>query len=154
MRQPFNILVFPFFIEKDKSVKYALFKRCDVDVWQGIAGGVENNEKMIEAAIRESFEEARIPNDSEFISLDSTSSIPATVFNCHLSWGEDVYVVKEVSFGVRLNKKELEISAEHKSYKWVSYEDAIELLKWDSNKVALWELNQRLLNGRVLDKKF
>lgn len=152
MRQPFNVLVFPFFIEKDNSVKYALFKRRDGEFWQGIAGGVEDDEKMLETAIRESFEEARIPNDCEFVSLDSTSSIPATVFDCHLAWGPDVYVVKEVSFGVKVHNKEIKISSEHTNYDWFSYKEAIELLRWDSNKVALWELNQRLLNDIILGK--
>lgn len=30
--------------------------------------------------------------------------------------------------------------------KWCSYDDANKLLEWDSNRVALWELNQRLKN--------
>lgn len=148
MRQPFNILVFPFLANKNNIIKYALFRRRDGEFWQGIAGGVEDNEKMLEAAIRESFEEARIPNDSEFIRLDSVASIPATVFDCHELWQSDVYIVKEISFGVRLNKKEIIISEEHTTYQWFSYEDAMKILKWDSNKVALWELNQRLTNRK------
>ena len=33
---------------------------------------------------------------------------------------------------------------EHSEIKWASYEEAKELLKFDSNKNALWELNERL----------
>lgn len=32
---------------------------------------------------------------------------------------------------------------------WLSYEDAIARLKWDSNKNALWELNWKLLNNKT-----
>ncbi|RAN74917.1 NUDIX pyrophosphatase, partial [Bacillus sp. SRB_28] len=33
----------------------------------------------------------------------------------------------------------------HSEYKWVTYEEAREILKWDSNRVAIWELHQRLI---------
>jgi dATP pyrophosphohydrolase len=147
MRQPFNILVFPFYFENN-NIKYALFKRKDGAYWQAIAGGVEDDESVLEAAIRESYEEAMIKNDYGFISLDSISSVPATVFKDHLSWGADIYIVKENAFGVRVTDKNLIISEEHISFGWFTYEESIELLKWDSNKVALWELDQRLLNSR------
>ncbi|MGH4123873.1 MAG: NUDIX hydrolase [Clostridium sp.] len=143
MRQPFNILVFPYYIESN-VIKYAIFKRRDGDYWQSISGGVEDGESILEAAMRESYEEALIKSECEFIRLDSISSVPATVFKDHLSWGADVYVVKENAFGVRVKDKNLIISEEHISFGWFTYEQAIELLKWDSNKVALWELNQRL----------
>ncbi|MBZ9687433.1 NUDIX pyrophosphatase [Clostridium estertheticum] len=149
MRQPFNILVFPFYSDSNNNIKYAIFKRSDGDFWQGIAGGVEDEEGMLEAAKRESYEEARIKSDCEFINLDSIASVPATVFDCHLSWGPNVYVVKETSFGVRVNEKNLVISEEHTSFEWFTYEEAIQLLKWDSNKISLWELNQRLLKPKV-----
>jgi dATP pyrophosphohydrolase len=148
MRQPFNILVFPFYFENN-NIKYALFKRQDGDYWQAISGGVEDNESTLEAAIRESYEEAMIKNDCDYICLDSISSVPATVFKDHLSWGSDIYVVKESAFGVIVKDQNLIISEEHKSFGWFTYEDSIELLKWDSNKVALWELNQRLINNRL-----
>lgn len=146
MRQPFNVLVFPYHYDNKNKIQYAIFKRRDGDFWQGIAGGVEDEEGMLEAAKRESYEEARIEKHCEFIYLDSIASVPATVFGCHLSWGPNVYIVKETSFGVRVNDKNLIISEEHTSFEWVTYEEANQLLKFDSNKVALWELNQRLLS--------
>ena len=129
MRQPFNILVFPFYSDSNNKIKYAIFKRSDGDFWQGIAGGVEDEEGMLEAAKRESYEEAGIKSDCEFINLDSIASVPSTIFDCHLSWGPNVYVVKETSFGVRVNEKNLVISDEHTSFEWFTYEEAIQLLK-------------------------
>lgn len=38
-------------------------------------------------------------------------------------------------------------TGENKLYKWVSFDEAYEKLKFDSNKTALWELNQRLLKS-------
>lgn len=149
MRKPFNVLVFPFYIDNNNEIKYALFKRYDGGYWQGISGGVEDDENMIEAAKRECYEETKINNNCEFIELDASASVPSKVFNCNSSWGSNVYVVKEVSFGVRVKEKELEISEEHSSFGWFTYEEANQLLKWDSNKVALWELNQRLLDNVI-----
>ena len=37
------------------------------------------------------------------------------------------------------------LSDEHTEFTWGSYELALEMLKWDSNRNALWELNFRLL---------
>lgn len=33
---------------------------------------------------------------------------------------------------------------EKREFKWCTYDEAIKLLEWDSNKTALWELNERL----------
>lgn len=35
--------------------------------------------------------------------------------------------------------------SEHAAYHWATYVEAIDMLHWDSNKTALWELNHRLL---------
>jgi dihydroneopterin triphosphate diphosphatase len=53
-------------------------------------------------------------------------------------------VIKEFSFGIEVSEKELLLSREHAAYKWVSYEEAMNELKWDSNHTALWELHKRL----------
>jgi len=36
------------------------------------------------------------------------------------------------------------MSAEHMDYKWADYNTARGMLRWDSNKNALWELNHRV----------
>ena len=60
---------------------------------------------------------------------------------------ECIYIVKEYSFGVCADDTEIIISDEHKIFKWVDYSEATKLLKWDSNKNALWELNERLIKN-------
>lgn len=59
-------------------------------------------------------------------------------------WGEDFFEIKEYSYGVEVFTRDLNLSNEHTTYKWISFEEASSYLKWDSNKTALWELNQRL----------
>ena len=142
-RAPYQVLVLPYTITSDSLILYALFKRADADYWQGIAGGGEDSESPLEAARREAFEEAGIGMDKEFIKLDFLAYIPVVGVSGFL-WGEDVLVIPEHCFGVRVEHERLTLSLEHSDYKWVDYDSAREMLHWDSNKNALWELNHRL----------
>jgi dATP pyrophosphohydrolase len=111
-------------------------------IWQGISGGVEGEETLLETAKRECYEEARINKNNQFIQLDSISSIPRYWFN--YKWDENIFVVKEHSFGVRVDNLNLKISSEHTEFKWVEYSEAKNMLRSDGNKTALWELHERL----------
>jgi dATP pyrophosphohydrolase len=143
-RAPFQVLVLPFHHNQGGQLEYAIFRRNGEGYWQFIAGGGENSEKPIEAARREAFEEAGIVPDSKYITLDSRNTVPVTGVTGEFTWGKDVYVIPEYTFGVKLDSKFILISGEHTEYRWVSYEDAMIILQWDSNKNALWELNARI----------
>lgn len=149
MRAPYQVLVLPFRI-RERRVEYAIFKRADHNYWQGIAGGGEVGETPVEAVRRESFEEAGLGSESRLIPLDSVSSIPVEHVVGHYLWGEDIYVIPEYSFGLEVLHDELTLSSEHSTYKWLDYVEAMTKLKWDSNKTALWELNERINNWNKL----
>ena len=143
MRRPIQVLVLPYKYAS-KDVKFLIFKRSDLNVWQGIAGGVEDGESIYQAAKREANEEAGIPITNKFIKLDSKSTIPVNFIHGDFYWGKDVYNAIEYCFGVCINDQNIDLSDEHIEYRWVSYEEAFKLFKWDSNKNALWELNERI----------
>lgn len=149
MRSPYQILTFPFY-RQNNEIFYALFKRSELEVWQGIAGGGEEGETPIETAARESQEEAGISPKSKIYQLSSVASIPV-IYISGFIWGEDTLVIPEFSFGIEMLSKTLSISHEHSSYEWFTFNKAMEKLKWDSNKTALWELNHRIENNK-LDK--
>jgi dATP pyrophosphohydrolase len=138
-RAPFQVLVFPYRWLND-AVEYAVFKRSDDGNWQAIAGGGEDQESPLDAARREAFEEGQVPTSSPFIILKSVATKPVVVV-CGFLWGDDVLVIPEHSFGVDVTGHELTLSSEHSELRWVAYEGAVSLLKWDSNKNALWELD-------------
>ncbi len=144
-RAPFQVLVFPYRILSEKEILYAIFKRDESTggYWQGIAGGGEKGENYLQAAQREAKEEAGIDPDSEFVTLESRTMIPAKDV-CGLIWGDDVTEIPEYCFGVRVNSDELTLSGEHSEYRWVDYTHAMKLLHWDSNKRALLELDNKL----------
>ena len=143
MRAPYQVLVFPYY-KGDRGIEYAIFRRSDASWWQAISGGGEEGETIIESAKREAWEEGGISKDSLYIRLDTINSIPAEEFANSINWSSDIYVIPENCYGVEILDKELILSYEHTEYKWMSYDEAILHLKWDGNKVALWELNKRL----------
>ncbi|MBT3231321.1 MAG: NUDIX pyrophosphatase [Calditrichaeota bacterium] len=146
-RAPLQILAIPFHRKQDDSLEYAIFKRSIGEFWQFISGGGEDDEKPIETARREGFEEAQIPPESNYSYLDTLNTIPVVGITGKFTWGEDVFVVPEHTFSVEIHDPNLTISDEHTEYRWVDYDTAVKMLKWDSNRNALWELRERLRRG-------
>ena len=136
-RAQFQVLIIPYRIASGGQPEYAI-------AWQFFSGGGEENEAPIQAARREANEEGGIPVDLEFVQLDSIASIPATNFAAHKEWGQGVYVIPEYSFCVDVGARDLFASREHEEILWRPYEEARQLLSWDSNRIALWEVNQRI----------
>jgi len=142
-RSKYQILVIPYFRCKTEYL-FCVFQRSDNLSWQWIAGGGENSETPIEAARRESNEEAGISTKSSFLKLQTISSIPACHFKASKSWGKSTFVIPEYSFAVKLKSTKIRTSSEHFKFKWLKYNNAMKALQYDSNKTALWELNCRL----------
>jgi dATP pyrophosphohydrolase len=142
-RAPFQVLVFPYYKSDLGTVEYALFRRSDNSCWQGVAGGGQHDETPAAAAKREAWEEARVPENSPYLQLDTVLPIPVTEFKNRHLWGESTYVIPEYCFGVLLDSKSIGISDEHTDYRWCSYEEASQLMRYDGDKVALWELDRK-----------
>jgi dATP pyrophosphohydrolase len=53
-------------------------------------------------------------------------------------------MVPQYCFGVLPKEKKIVLSPEHTDHKWLIYEDAYRLMKYEGNKIALWELDERL----------
>lgn len=140
MRRPKQVLVF-LYKKVNNDYLYCIFLRKS-GIWQGISGGVEDDEALIDTVKREVFEETGIVV-SNIMELSSISSIPVADIVGDFKFGSDVYVVPEYSFGVECCGN-IVLSSEHNDYKWMSYDEAINCLEYDSNKTALWELNERL----------
>lgn len=146
-RLPLQVLVLPFRHRIGGQIEFAIFRRRDFAdaCWQGVAGGVEHGESAEQAARREMTEEASIPIGGSLVPLDAMATIPVTQFSDRNSWEPNVYVVTERAFGARVEDAQtIVLSGEHSEYRWVPYEEAVRLLRWDSNRTALWELNERL----------
>ena len=53
-------------------------------------------------------------------------------------------MIPQYCFGVSTSRFDINISREHSAYGWFDFKIAHSILKFDGNKTALWELNQRL----------
>jgi len=145
MRAPFQILAVPYRFIKGELC-FCVFRRADFDVWQFIAGGGEDNEKTIQAALREIKEETGVTAE-KLTELKSVAFVPAEVVakNLRAHWDKNIFVIPEYSFAFECNADPT-ISREHCEYQWLPYDVARKLLKWDSNKVAMYEIMCRLRN--------
>jgi dATP pyrophosphohydrolase len=147
MRAPFQVLVLPYRRVDDSRFEFAIFRRSDLDFWQGIAGGGEDEETSVEAARREAREEAGLAEQLPLVALDSIASVPVSAFRNAEHWPQDRFVIPEYAFGVDASGQTLLLSHEHTDLRWLPAEQAQRLLHFDSNRVALGELQQRLGGG-------
>lgn len=154
MRKPHQILAFPF-IKENNEYLYGIFCRNNKkEIWQGIAGGVEDYDNTYkDACIREANEEAGLTDFSNVIELESICTIPVPNVTKEFLWGEDILLIYEHCFGIECKSKNIKLSNEHVKMEWLNYEEAIKKLKWDSNKNALWELNYKLNNQKTYSQK-
>ena len=149
MRLPKQVLIIPYRIVNEK-IEYCIFRRKDRAIWQWISGGVEDFDKdEISAAKREVYEETGIGSNVNITELEGYTKIPVVNIAKEFRWGNQVYYAEEFSFAVNISDQSIKLSEEHSEYKWVSYEEAKSLLKYDSNKSALWELNEKIKRGLI-----
>lgn len=119
----------------DGELQFLLLKRQPNrgGFWQPVTGGVEAGEDLKEAALREMFEETAIDHhikvyeDLHYFEFES---------NGGFGW------MKEYVFGVQIaSDAEAVISDEHSEMKWCTLNQALELLKYESNKVGFKKLS-------------
>lgn len=146
MRAPFQVLVIPF-RRTPAGTEYAVLKRADLGWWQFVSGGGEDDETPLGAAERETEEELGIRARDRLLRLDSMATVPGNAFAASAAWGADVYVIPEYCFAIDVGREQTSISPEHTELRWAGYDEARELLRWDGNRNALWEVRERLKRG-------
>ena len=145
-RAPFQVLII-LYQRNSEMIRYCVFERTQPkNQIQFVAGGGEDEELPIEAAVRELQEETGVTR-AAFLPLKSLCYIPTSIFSPEQRkiWGRELYVIPEYSFGAEVEATaDISLSNEHVGFKWVTYEDAHVALKWDSNRTALYELDSIL----------
>jgi dATP pyrophosphohydrolase len=143
-RAPFQVLVFPYREMGEGDFEYAILRRADQGYWHVVSGGGEDDETPLEAARRETYEEIGLTPHATFFKLDTVSPVPVTAFRDSCLWGEGIYVIPQHCYGVQAGDHQILLSGEHTEVRWVAFEEACRLLRYDDNRVALWELDRRL----------
>jgi dATP pyrophosphohydrolase len=145
MRQPLTVLVFPFRRVAGQP-EYAIFRRADDANWQSISGGVEGAETLAQAARRETTEETGLPGAQSLYKLDMVSGVERSCFASGNHWPADLYIVAKHFFAMDIahSGQNVKLSAEHREFRWMAYDEAYAALRYDDDKTALWELNARI----------
>ena len=147
-----QILVIPF-AQTPEGLRVGVLHRSDMEAWQFIAGGAEDEETPIQATRRECWEEANLPPETTFYALDSRGCVPSNIFkkDDQARWGKRRFVVPEYAFAAAVRPEQIVLSHEHTAIEWLDEASAAQLLTYDSNRTALWELAERLRRG-LLDE--
>lgn len=138
MRIPIQVLVYPVRSLK-KGWEYLMLKRVESrgGFWQGVTGAPENNETITEGANRELIEE------TGYISFTLIKTDISYIIPMEVRW-ENIYPkgTKEIPEYLFIAIIHQSIPPkidpnEHTEWKWCTFEEAMQLLKWDDNKSAL-----------------
>jgi len=137
------------FKRQDGEYKYLLLKRIPQKggFWQPPCGKVDPEDKsLLDAAYREVLEETTIVKGKVINVLKDVHSFEVTK---HYLTGELITPIKESVYAFEVDddcevKIDGNIYVEHEEFRWVSFEEGIDLLKWKDNKEALRKLNALL----------
>ena len=127
-----------FFYKKlpDGQYSFLLMKRVPErgGFWQPLTGGVEQGETFEEAIKREALEET-----------GTTKMMGVVDSNYHYKFTDEGRHHVEYIFGVEVpTNTDIRLSHEHDDFRWVSKNEALQLLKWPGNKEGLRKLCERL----------
>ena len=143
-KQPRSVQVVVF-AEGAEGREFLLLRRVASfgSFWQTVTGSLEQGETHEQAAIREVMEETGISAREEDLidlGLVNTFEIPPP-------WREryrpGVTQNEEVCFALKVGRVEPRIDpSEHDAFAWVSFEDALKMFYWESNRRAFSALGE------------
>jgi 8-oxo-dGTP pyrophosphatase MutT (NUDIX family) len=131
--------------EEHGKIKYLILKRkLHWKGWEFPKGGIEKNEPINKAIIREAREETGL------------NPLMIKKFNVKNKYNYDKLYPDRAGFkgqtfslyATKVNKREIKLDKiEHSGYKWLEFNEAIKKLTWTNQKKCLW-----IVNGWLEDK--
>ena len=125
----------------EKDPIYLILKRSTgkhyEHLWQGVAGKIEKGETATQTVIRELEEETGKKPKKLFVADHIASFYDAR---------KDRIQMVPI-FGIEVENSEVRLSAEHSDYKWVSFEEALDLLTWKGQKEGLRTVHDEIVSG-------
>jgi lipoyl(octanoyl) transferase len=127
------------FRQNNNQLEFLLLKRIPEKggFWQSITGEVED-ENLKDAVLREAKEEAGIEKDAVLRLIENVNSFD-------YENDKKGCIVREYVFGLEVSPDQKisldkNIYKEHDEFRWVSLEDALHLLKWETSKDSVKKL--------------
>lgn len=141
------------FRKVNDSFEFLLLKRIPKKggFWQPPCGGLEETDKSkLDAAYREIYEETGISKNQI---TNVIKNVHHFVMDKHYLTQEPIPPIEEFVFGFEVNKQvtaviDKNIYPEHDEFRWVSFDEAIKLLKWDNNIDAFKKLYSILISKK------
>lgn len=125
---------------KGDEPEYLLLKRRKEKfyghLWQGVAGRIETGESAVETVLRELQEETQLEPVRVFV-VDHVSSF-------YQNYKDRINLIPV--FGIEVNIGEVILSDEHTEYRWVNFDEALDLLSWHQQRKALSVLHEMIMN--------
>lgn len=145
MRRPTQVAIY-IFRQRHNQREYLLLRRIPEagGFWQGVTGGVEDDETVLETAARELFEETGFSGLC-ITQLDYCRSFPVPESMKH-HFDSDVTRLTEFAFHAKVEpgiNPTLD-PQEHTEFMWVTYEQALSMLHHQANIDALKLCEQML----------
>lgn len=106
-------------------------------LWQGVAGKIEKGETATQTVIRELEEETGKKPKKLFVADHIASFYDAR--------NDRIQMVP--IFGIEVENSEVQLSEEHSDYKWVSFDEALDLLTWKGQKEGLRTVHDEIVSG-------
>ena len=135
------------FRKKKNNYEFLLLKRTTErgGFWQPVTGGIEGDETKLEAIRREVEEEIGVKNikktiDNVYSFILEGNNKEEFVFGVEIDSNEEIILDKNVCL-------------EHEEFRWCSFKEALNLLKWPGNKEGLIKLNSIIKNKAIIPKK-
>jgi len=135
MRLPIQVSVYVARVT-DAGWEYLLLRRTAErgGFWQGVTGGAEEGESLADAAKRELLEETGLVSYA-IEQINYSYSLPMED-EWRSSYAEGVEEIVEHVF-LAFVDREPKLSFEHDEYRWRTFKQALEMLKWPENIEAL-----------------
>jgi lipoyl(octanoyl) transferase len=137
MRQPVQVLIYPAKTAGSRW-EYLLLRRTASrgGFWQGVTGGVEDEEGLVEAARRELYEETDlVPLALEQIDYSYSFPVEEEWRDLYAAGVEEI--VEYVFLALVDGQQQPTLTGEHDQWQWCRYDQALGLLTWPGNIEAL-----------------
>ena len=125
----------------DDGIKYLMMKRNTgkhyEHLWQGVAGKIEKGETAVQTVVRELKEETG-KNPKKIFVADHIASF----YNAK---NDQIFLVPV--FGIEVESDVVTLSEEHSDYKWVTFDEALNLLTWKGQKEGLKAINEEVVSN-------
>ena len=136
-----NLIEAHIFREQNGELEFLLLKRSPEqyypNLWQMVSGKIKEDETAYKTALREIREETRLTPEKFWV---------APTVNSFYSPDKD-YICLLPVFVAKVNyNSEVKLSNEHTEYKWVTPEEAKQMLAWDGQRKSIEVIVDYFLN--------